>query len=526
MKLTIITIIMKKTLTTIFLTACALCASATDYYVSLNGAGSKDGSNWENAWSLEEFKTNFNSDNSKTFFSDGDNVYFAPGKYAAVATFFIRKGLNLIGATGTERTIFSGDVNNNGIVDSSDRDRFLQILTDYAFDSAPTVKGVTITDIDFDGFNVDQGGNDTKGAIYIKNSGALITIRNCNFTNIINASQGANAIFSICSNLKVVDCTFKNNTSANRGVAVRLQGNSTFKYGYTRFEHCLFADNIANGETGDPCGVVMMQHGQQMSFDHCTFVNNKINGKGASIWDGTAPGNGYPRTLIVTDCLFYNNTSADGKNIVLDVANTTSSLTNSVIHNDTSVSGAINISSVGVGTYYLSLPFTMPAGVTGKTFSDINGTTLTVGETYTAGDVVPAGTALLVEGSEGTYDPVVAESDDDAPTGNLLKGSDLSETTTGGAKYYKLANDTGLHGLGFYWGAANGAAFTNGAHKAYLALSGESSARSFFSFFDNDVTAIDRIATTTLRKDGKFIENGRIVIMKNGVKYNTVGQKM
>lgn len=221
----------------------------------------------------------------------------------------------------------------------------------------------------------------------------------------------------------------------------------------------------------------------------------------------------------------YNNSSSDNKNILLHASNT-SEPENCVIHDGTSTSAAINISSVGVGTYYLSLPFTMPAGVTGKTFNDISGTTLTVGKTYTAGNVVPAGTALLVEGSEGTYDPVVAESDDDAPTGNLLKGSDLSETTTGGAKYYKLANDTGLHGLGFYWGAANGAAFTNGAHKAYLALSGKPSARSFFSFFDNDVTAIDRIATTTLRKDGKFIENGRIVIMKNGVKYNTVGQKM
>lgn len=73
---------MKSLLTTFLLAACALSASATDYYVSPAGAGTKDGSSWENAWSIDELQTNFNSTNASSF-ANGDNVYFAGGTYFA-----------------------------------------------------------------------------------------------------------------------------------------------------------------------------------------------------------------------------------------------------------------------------------------------------------------------------------------------------------------------------------------------------------------------------------------------------------
>jgi hypothetical protein len=157
----------------------------------------------------------------------------------------------------------------------------------------------------------------------------------------------------------------------------------------------------------------------------------------------------------------------------------------------------------------------------GKTFSSDNAGVLTIGETYTAGDIIPAGTALLVEGTEGVYDPVVAVSDEAAPT-NLLKGSDVAETTTGDGKHYKLAN--GESGLGFYYAEAGGAAFMNKAHRAYLVLGG-SEARSFVSF-ENEAASVKGLQNSGTKRSGKFIENGRIVMMKNGIKYNVVGQKL
>lgn len=516
---------MKKLLTILLTAACALTASATNYYVSVNGGGDKDGSSWENAWDVEAFRTQFNTDNSKNF-SNGDNIFFAPGVYRCAYTVYVRFGLSLHGSTDAERTVFTGDTNNDG---NANRDRLFQILT-----NSDAAREVTIENIDFEKFSLDQSSElgTPVGVFYLLNCTANVHFKNCNFKDITNSGSnggnGGGAILSKTSNIIVENCTFKNISANSRGAAIRLTSGANNK-GVTTINNCLFEDcSITTNAAG---GIIMLQHGKTLTINNSVFKNNTSAGKGGAIYLGTHESS-YSRDLILNNCLIYDNTATSGGAAVYfgDLSNKSITCTNCAIdaenNTSTTVVPAINITSVGVGTYYIGAPFTMPTGVTGKTFNDISGTTLTVGETYTAGDVVPAGTALLVEGSEGSYYPTITTSSEVAPNANLLKGSDLSETTTGGEKYYKLANDTGLHGLGFYWGAANGAAFTNGAHKAYLALSGELSARSFFSFFDNDVTAIDRIATTTLRKDGKFIENGRIVIMKNGVKYNTVGQKM
>lgn len=310
--------------------AASTVASAADYFVSPAGAGAKDGSSVENAWSIDELMTQFNSTNASAF-ANGDNIYFAAGKYCATATLYVKMGINLIGADGAERSIFTGDKNGDGEVNEGDRDRVFQINT--AVGVGTTEKCVTITNIDFENLYIAQGGDDTKGAIYLDNCGALVTISKCNFTNLINTGRGANAFFSKRSTLKVVDCTFTGNKAANRGVVARLQGD--IKKGWTTFERCLFADNEATGAANDPCGIVMMQHGQQMNFVNCSFINNKVNGKGSCIWDGTAPDGNFSRILNVVSCTFANNTSgaetdADKVDLLLD-ASSTANILNSIV---------------------------------------------------------------------------------------------------------------------------------------------------------------------------------------------------
>lgn len=316
---------------------------ATDYYASPTGAGAKDGTSWENAWGIDEFATQFNSTNAANF-QNGDNVYFAAGKYAKAATFNIKKGINLIGAEGAERTVFSGDINGDGVANSGDRDRFLYIKTDAEPDN--TEMYVTITNIDFDCFYIAQGGNDTKGAFCLDNCGALVTVSKCNFTNLINTGKGANAFFSMRSTLKVIDCTFTGCKAANRGVVARLQGESTTK-GFTTFERCLFANNEATGAATDPCGIIMMQHGTMMNCVNCTFYNNKVAGKGACIWDGTAPDEKHKRILNVVSCTFANNTSgaeadADKVDILLN-ANSTANVLNSIVLGGVTTGTNINV---------------------------------------------------------------------------------------------------------------------------------------------------------------------------------------
>ena len=86
---------------------------------------------------------------------------------------------------------------------------------------------------------------------------------------------------------------------------------------------------------------------------------------------------------------------------------------------------------------------------------------------------LPKSNPVIIKGDVGIYYPrILPEDVTPALTGNLLKGSENEETTTGGTVYYKLSlNDAAQAGTaGFYWGAANGAAFTNTANMAYLAL--------------------------------------------------------
>ena len=320
------------TLGTIFAVA-PLMASASDYYVSPSGAGDMSGVDAANAWSIETLSEKFNSTNASTF-ENGDNIHFAGGKYVAKVTLYVKMGLNLIGATTGERTVFSGDANGDGVVNEGDRDRVFQINTAVAVGT--TEKCVNISNIDFDGLYIAQGGNDTKGALYLDNCGALVTVSNCNFTNLINTGQGANALFSKRSSVKFVGCKFTDNKAANRGVVARLQGDTN--KGFTTFENCLFENNEATGAETDPCGVVMMQHGQEMKFVECTFKDNKCNGKGGAIWNGIAPDANYPRTLIVEACIFKGNTAAEGADIFLN-ANSNATITGTTLPNGLNVTG-------------------------------------------------------------------------------------------------------------------------------------------------------------------------------------------
>ncbi len=207
-----------------------------------------------------------------------------------------------------------------------------------------------------------------------------------------------------------------------------------------------------------------------------------------------------------------------------------------------SATGTFEIKAAeGYGTLYTDQAYTMPEGVTGMTVTAVDKTegigTLTLNADYPAGTVVPAHTALVVKAVPGTYtyeatDAAAAENPNLAA--NRLKGSVAAEITTGGDLYYKLAYDDNGENLGFYWGATDGAAFTNAAGKAYLALTTAEAANvKAFSFADlvsgiagvtTDTSAPATIytiagvrvnATTTdgLPK-GLYIVNGKKVLVK------------
>lgn len=202
--------------------------------------------------------------------------------------------------------------------------------------------------------------------------------------------------------------------------------------------------------------------------------------------------------------------------------------------------GSFKITEAGYGTYYSSKAYTMPEGVKGYIITGNEGTSLVMNEAYAAGDVVPAKTALVVEGAANKYYTLVAESTELTPANNnnnKLHGSDKEETTYvdgTDVKYYKLSYNNEGNNLGFYWGSENGAAFTNGAHKAYLALNSETllSQSRGFSLADlahGVTTGINTTVKSATQSNFIYDLNGRRINSLNGAAkgvYIMNGQKV
>lgn len=199
--------------------------------------------------------------------------------------------------------------------------------------------------------------------------------------------------------------------------------------------------------------------------------------------------------------------------------------------------GSFKITEAGYGTYYSSKAYTMPEGVKGYIITGNEGTSLVMKEAYAAGAVVPAKTALVVEGAANKYYTLVAESTELTPDDNKLHGSDEAETTYvdgTDVKYYKLSYNNEGNNLGFYWGSENGAAFINGAHKAYLALDSETllSQSRGFSLADlahGVTTGINTTVKSATQSTFIYDLNGRRINSLNGAAkgvYIMNGQKV
>lgn len=159
-----------------------------------------------------------------------------------------------------------------------------------------------------------------------------------------------------------------------------------------------------------------------------------------------------------------------------------------------------------------------------KTTANIEGKEVT-------GYYVPAKTGVLINSIDETVTYYVVKNKEVAPVDggfNMLKPA--SEQMTEGFKYYKLAYDnyTEKTGLGFYWGAAEGGAFTVKPGLAYLAVPQAQAANVKGFSFDGTQTGINGVEATTAKgaiynlngqrvekaQRGIYIQNGKKFIVK------------
>ena len=192
------------------------------------------------------------------------------------------------------------------------------------------------------------------------------------------------------------------------------------------------------------------------------------------------------------------------------------------------------------GTFSLASPFVVPSDLTVSEIKVVDGK-LTVGN-YETDDVVPANTGVMVSSTtSGDHYVTLTTKAGSSLFGsdNMLMPSGNGITAVGmgvaapGCKYYRLTMHNGTT-LGYYWGAADGAAFDLGANKAYLAVPTASARLTGFEMADSETTDIrvkgrvksDKLATATIfdlqgrrvadssLKKGLYIVNGKKYIIK------------
>lgn len=189
------------------------------------------------------------------------------------------------------------------------------------------------------------------------------------------------------------------------------------------------------------------------------------------------------------------------------------------IADPTQALASINVKTTeGYATYYNDkLGVTIPEGIDAKcgVITDVNNGALTIDYRYAAGAEIPAGNAVLVKAGKAMQIPlIVSKHTSNVIAENMLKG----QATTGDFiadpdyKYYKLAynNYNTKEGLGFYFGAENGGAFTVPAGMAYLAVPRSMAVKCFL--LDGSATGIEGIEA------GQTAEAVKIVYTLDGRK--------
>lgn len=158
-------------------------------------------------------------------------------------------------------------------------------------------------------------------------------------------------------------------------------------------------------------------------------------------------------------------------------------------------------------------------------------TTANIGGKEVTGYYVPAKTGVLINSIDETVTYYVVKNKEVEPVDgdfNMLKPA--SEQMTEGFKFYKLAYDnyTEKTGLGFYWGAAEGGAFTVKPGLAYLAVPQAQAANVKGFSFDGTQTGINGVEATAAKgaiynlngqrvekaQRGIYIQNGKKFIVK------------
>lgn len=270
---------------------------SADHYVTVNGAGDKGGSNWDNAMSFTDFC-------GKIGEYDGDTFKFGIGIYKPAATINITKGIRLEGGydpttgevSATDRTVFSGDKNSNSVADDGDLSCIINVKN--VADVTVVIRGMDFTSVYYNGANKDA----EYGALYIELCNK-VTVGGCKFYGNVATKEGGVAVRSKTSVARFFDCSFYNNKANSHGAAVRMNSGKV-NVGSVVFERCLFTDNNVNEATGS---AICVQHCKSLYIINSLIANNSAKSGGAVFVNGQ--NSSYDNNLVVVSSTIAGNGS-------------------------------------------------------------------------------------------------------------------------------------------------------------------------------------------------------------------------
>ena len=167
-----------------------------------------------------------------------------------------------------------------------------------------------------------------------------------------------------------------------------------------------------------------------------------------------------------------------------------------------------------------SVKYELPENVEAYIVTTVSGDAMQLQKVAEAGQTIPAGAGVILKSRVNGFTLEVSDADAVSVEGNRLEGSDVSIATP--ANCYVLSCENGLVGFYHY-----NAAMLN-PHKAYIIYdtpnSGNQAPRRLRFAFEQ-ATGVENVQNSDIRSQ-KVVENGQLIIIRNGVRYNAAGQNV
>lgn len=278
------------------------------YFVKAGGAGTKDGSSWDNAADITALNAKLVSNNSTL------HVFMAAGTYSpsaqqAMGTANTDANVTIQGgfpANATGYVLTGRNLSANATILDGGGDKRIWILQRGKW----SISGIT-----FQNACRASGTSDTGSALVIEgDASSSFTLRDCIFSSNKNlgtkSTSGGGAVRVSNAHASFTRCAFIGNQSCYFGGAMYLNGTAS-----VLATDCTFS---LNEETTNDGGAVYVNGGTTLTLSGCTFTDNTAKRNGGAIVIRT---NG---TVVANDCTFgekehpNKTTSAQGGAIYIN----------------------------------------------------------------------------------------------------------------------------------------------------------------------------------------------------------------